>query len=72
VLRFSPITFSTPISRTLLHFDAASIRSTSGRSIGTFKENGIVSDVREHFSGEVPISSALLEFRKGLGTSVAQ
>lgn len=73
VLRFSPVTFSPTIRRTLLLLDATSIRRTSGRSIGTFKESGAVSDVRESFPGEVllhyfwPVSYALLEFRKGLG-----
>jgi hypothetical protein len=53
VLQFSPVTFSTPIRRTLLHLDATSIRMTSGRSIGTFKESGVVSDDRESFPGEM-------------------
>lgn len=52
VLRFSHVTFSPPFRRTLLYLDATSIRRTNGRSIGTFKESGVVSDVREHFPGK--------------------
>jgi len=40
-----------PIRRTHLHLDATSIRMTSGRSVGIFKESGAISDVREHFVG---------------------
>lgn len=71
VPRFSPVTFSPPIRRTV-HLNATSIR-TSGRSIGTLKESGLVSDVRENFPGEVllyyfwSVSYALLEFRKDWG-----
>lgn len=51
VFRFSPVIFSPPICRTRLHLAASRIRRTSGRSIGTFKESSVVSDVREHFPG---------------------
>jgi len=65
LLRFSPVTFSPPIRNTLLHLDATSIRRTSGRIIGTLKERGVVSDVREHFPGKychILFSRSLLHF----------